>query len=191
MRLQPLEPRRVRRPRRAWGWVDLRVVTQGHLEEVGTAASLLYLFLCAVGDTAGLSFWSRARIGRILGLDEEVIHDAFDKLVVADLIARQGQVVQVLPLCDVTHSATASAHRSSSRPTAGSDQLATCTGSSQSLLLPEVDQPTGVTEQDTEAYLPQARAQMARFLGRKAPSETALVALARSLAIKAGRARCG
>lgn len=190
MRLQPLEPRRVRRPRGAWGWVDLRVVTQGYLEKVGTAASLLYLFLCTVGDTAGLSFWSRTRIGRILGLDDEMIQVAFDKLVAADLIARQGQVVQVLPLRDVTATATL-AHRPSARSSAGSDQQATCTGSSQSLLLPEVDQPTEVTEQDTEAYLPQARAQMARFLGHKAPSETALVALARSLAIKAGRARCG
>lgn len=190
MRLQPLEPRRVRRPRGAWGWVDLRVVTQGYLEKVGTAASLLYLFLCTVGDTAGLSFWSRTRIGRILGLDDEMIQVAFDKLVAADLIARQGQVVQVLPLCDVMQAATL-AHRSSARSSAGSDQQATCTGSSQSLLLPEVDQSTEVTEQDTEAYLSQARAQMARFLGRKAPSEAALVALARSLAIKAGRARCG
>lgn len=172
MKLQPLEPRRVRRPRGAWGWVDLRVVTQGHLEKVGTAASLLYLFLCSVGDTAGLSFWSRGRIGRVLGLDNEVIQDAFDKLIAADLIARQGQVVQVLPLQNVVDTATESAHRPSSRSTSS-------VGSA------EEGQQANVTEEDTSSYLPRARAEMARFLGRKAPSESAVVALARSLALKA------
>ena len=58
MKLQPLEPRRMRRPRGAYGWVDMRAVTEGHLERLGTQTALTYLFLCTVGDTAGLSFWA-------------------------------------------------------------------------------------------------------------------------------------
>lgn len=186
MKLQPLEPRRVRRPRGAYGWVDLRAVTQGHLEKVGTAAALTYLFVCSVGDTAGLSFWSRERMGRILGLDEEVLQEALGKLVAADLIARQGQIVQVLPVPGSTAPVTALAHRPPSR---SGD---TTTPSPRSTVLPmEPETDTLVDDTEAQSYLPQARAQFARFLGRKPPAESALLAVARSLAIKAREGRCG
>lgn len=186
MKLQPLEPRRVRRPRGAWGWVDLRAVTQGHLEKVGTSAALTYLFLCSVGDTAGLSFWGHERMARVLGLDKEAIHQALDRLVATDLIARQGQIVQVLPIPDQTAVARALLQEPPSR---SADTTRALPGSIASPGEPEPSIP--IDETEVRSHLQQARAQMARFLGRRLPSESALLALARSLALKARRARCG
>lgn len=184
MKLQPLEPRRVRRPRGAYGWVDMRAVTQGHLEEVGTAAALTYLFLCSVGDTAGLSFWSRERMRRVLGLDEEVVKTALDRLVAAELIARQGQVVQVLPIPGATEPATPG-QQPSSRTTG------TTAVSGSAVLSSEAEAEPPIKDSEVQSYLPQARAQMARFLGQKAPAEAVLFAVARSLTIKARRDRRG
>lgn len=98
MRTQCLEPRRLRFPRGAYGWVDLRVVTTGYLERVGTGAALTYLFLCAVGNTQGVSFWSRPKMARTLGLALEDVDIAIRTLQEVDLIATDGRVIQVLPI---------------------------------------------------------------------------------------------
>ena len=98
MRVQPLEPRRVRYPRGAYGWVDLKVVTGGVLEEVGSDAAFTYLFLCAVGNRDGMSFWSRHRMAQILGLSPDAAEQAIRKLQERDLIAANGKVIQVLSL---------------------------------------------------------------------------------------------
>ena len=98
MRVQPLEPRRVRYPRGAYGWVDLKVVTSGVLERVGSEAAFTYLFLCAVGNTQGVSFWSTVRMARTLGLALGAVEAAVQKLQDAGLIATNGRVIQVLPL---------------------------------------------------------------------------------------------
>jgi hypothetical protein len=100
MRLQPLEPRRVRYPRGAYGWVDLRVVTNGFIERLGPKTALTYLFLCSVGNTQGLSCWSRQRISQVLGLNLDDVDGALLKLTAADLVASNGRVVQVLPIGD-------------------------------------------------------------------------------------------
>lgn len=98
MRMQPLEPRRVRHPRGAYGWVDLKVITDGCLERLELAEALTYLFLCSVGNTLGISFWSTNRMARVLHLDPGVVKRALEVLVIADLIAWNGRVVQVLPV---------------------------------------------------------------------------------------------
>ncbi len=59
---------------------------------------MAYLFLCTVSDRAGLSFWNLERMGEILGLDSQTLEAALARLNDLDLIARQGRVVQVLPL---------------------------------------------------------------------------------------------
>jgi hypothetical protein len=98
MRMQPLEPRRVRYPRGAYGWVDLAVITGGYIERLGSKAALTYLFLCSVGNTQGLSCWSRRRLSQVLGLSPDDVDGAFLKLTAADLVATNGRVVQILPL---------------------------------------------------------------------------------------------
>lgn len=193
MKLQPLEPRRVRRPRGAYGWVELRAITQGHMEKVGSAAALTYLFLCSVGDTAGLSFWSRERMSRVLGLAAEVIEESLDKLVAADLIARQGQVIQVLPIPGATAPVVGPAHRPSPRSaiSAGPGD-APPAAISQPVVPPEEPAPPAcepeLSEDRIRACEGQARAQIARFNGHREPSASVVHALARSLALKARNA---
>lgn len=97
-RPDPPEPGRVRTPRGAYGWVDLRVVTAGWLEKLGPQTALTYLFFCTVGNSQGVSFWGRGRIGQTLGLSRESVEEAVKQLRAARLVATREQVVQVLPL---------------------------------------------------------------------------------------------
>lgn len=98
MRPKPLLPGQVRLPRGPYGWVDLRFVTGGWLESLRPPGALLYLFFCTVGDNRGVSFWSRNRIAHLLGVDREILDEAIHHLYRAELIACDGNVVQVLPL---------------------------------------------------------------------------------------------
>ena len=98
MRVQPLEPRRVRYPRGPYGWIELKVVTGGVFQEVGSDAAFTYLFLCAVGNRDGVSFWSRQRMAQTLGLSSDATEAAIRKLQARDLIAANGRVIQVLSL---------------------------------------------------------------------------------------------
>lgn len=98
MKPELLEPRRVRTPRGPYGWVDLRVITQGTLERLSGDARVTYLFLCAVGNSQGLSFWGHTRIERILGLNGVALRAALQELQEGDLIVRAERIVQVLPL---------------------------------------------------------------------------------------------
>ncbi len=98
MQPEPVAPRRVRVPRGAYGWVDLKVITGGWLEGLGPDTALTYLFFCAVGNSRGVSFWSRGRMAQTLGISPEAIDAAIGKLVRADLIATRDRIVQVLSL---------------------------------------------------------------------------------------------
>src|SRR5258707_4765528 len=100
MRVEPLEPRRIRHPRGAYGWADLRVATEGHLASLGSQGALVYLFLCTVGNRAGISFWSRVRMAKVLNLTPAEINSALATLIAADLIVTNDRVIQVLPLPD-------------------------------------------------------------------------------------------
>jgi len=100
MSINALEPLRVRQPVGAWGWTDLRIVTEDHLIDLTTKAGYTYLFLCAVGNRHGVSFWPVARIAAILGFPDEEISEALAELQEHNLIAREGKVVQVLPVPD-------------------------------------------------------------------------------------------
>lgn len=174
MRMQPLEPRRVRYPRGAYGWVDLKIVTGGSLERLGRDEALTYLFLCAVGNTLGISFWSTSRMARVLHLDALVLTRALEALVIADLIAWNGRVVQVLPLPDGVACTDA-------RPTPPPDRglrAATVVFADP----PQVERLADATAART--LEPEAREHLSRFLGSKQPSETVVRAVARGLALK-------
>lgn len=97
-RPDPPVPGQVRTPRGAYGWVDLRVVTAGWLEKLGPQTALTYLFFCTVGNSQGVSFWGRGRIGQTLGLSRESVEEAVKQLRAARLVATREHIVQVLPL---------------------------------------------------------------------------------------------
>lgn len=176
MRLELLEPRRVRHPRGAYGWVDLRVVTGGFLERLDPAVALTYLFLCAVGNMLGLSFWGIRRMGGVLHLDGATVKQALETLVAAGLIAWNGRVVQVLPLPEApvprADQPPACHQGDSSRREAAPSETAT----------PVVKGGTPAKVREFEA---EAREHLRRFLGRRGPSESVVRAVAKGLALEA------
>jgi hypothetical protein len=133
-------------------------------------------------------------MARILGLEEQVIQEALEKLVANDLIARQGQVVQVLPIPVSKPEITPPTQRPQSRLAPMVNQPAkerSVVSQSAISHCEESETQPLIKECDVQSHLPQARARLARFLGSKAPADSSLRALARSLAIQDRRSSNG
>lgn len=93
-----LVPDRVRRPpAEGFSWVDRRFL-RDHAAQLSRDAILLYLFLAAVSDKAGLSFWSDATTAVRTRLDEAAVVCAREELVLRDLVAYRSPLTQVLAL---------------------------------------------------------------------------------------------
>ena len=89
---------RLRRPpATGWSWVDRRFVRE-HGDYLSREAILLYLFLSAVADRHGLSFYSDHTLTSRLRLSQSVLEKAREELLDRDLIAHQLPLVQVLSL---------------------------------------------------------------------------------------------
>jgi hypothetical protein len=98
----PLHPKRVRRPpRQGFSWIDRRFL-RIHAKQLSPEAIFLYLFLAAVSDQFGLSFYSDATVAALLGLDARTIAGARDELIAHDLVAYRYPLSQVLSLPDET-----------------------------------------------------------------------------------------
>jgi hypothetical protein len=93
-----LVPQRLRRPpATGWSWVDRRFLRE-HGDYLSHEAMLLYLFLAAVADRHGLSFYSEHTLTSRLRLSRPVLEQAREELLGRDLIAHQLPLVQVLSL---------------------------------------------------------------------------------------------
>ncbi len=89
---------RLRRPpATGWSWVDRRFLRE-HGDHLSREAMLLYLFLAAVADRHGLSFYSDNTLASRLRLTLPVLEQARRELLERDLIAHQLPLVQVLSL---------------------------------------------------------------------------------------------
>ena len=89
---------RLRRPpATGWSWVDRRFLRE-HGDQLSREAMLLYLFLAAVADRHGLSFYSDHTLTSRLQLSPQVLEKARQELLDRDLIAYQLPLVQVLSL---------------------------------------------------------------------------------------------
>ena len=89
---------RLRRPpATGWSWVDRRLLRE-HGDYLSREAVLLYLFLAAVADRHGLSFYSDHTLTNRLHLSQQVLEKARQELLDRDLIAHQLPLVQVLSL---------------------------------------------------------------------------------------------
>lgn len=98
IRKQLLVPDRVRTVPAGFGWVDRRVIREGHFDPLDSSAILLYYFLTTVADAQGLSYWADPTIGRILKLPPNHVVGARDRLVRTGLIAYRHPLYQVLAL---------------------------------------------------------------------------------------------
>jgi hypothetical protein len=93
-----LVPERLRRPPASgWSWVDRRFLRE-HGEYLCGEAVLLYLFLTAVADKHGLSFYSDITLSARLRMSPEAVEQARQELLQRDLIAHQLPLVQVLSM---------------------------------------------------------------------------------------------
>src|ERR1700730_3411224 len=93
-----LVPERLRRPpATGWSWLDRRFLRE-HGDYLSREAMLLYLFLAAVADRHGLSFYSDHTRSSRLPLTPAVLAQARQELLDRDLIAHQLPLVQVLAL---------------------------------------------------------------------------------------------
>jgi hypothetical protein len=93
-----LVPDRVRRPpREGFSWVDRRFLRDFAARLSGDAV-FLYLFLTAVSDRDGLSFYGDGTLAVRLRISEQAVVAARDELVQHDLVAYQSPLTQVLAL---------------------------------------------------------------------------------------------
>ena len=93
-----LVAQRLRRPPpTGWSWVDRRFLRE-HGDHLSREAVLLYLFLAAVADRHGVSFYSDHTLTSRLHLSQQVLEQARQELLDRDLIAHQLPLVQVLSL---------------------------------------------------------------------------------------------
>ena len=93
-----LDPKRVRKIEGSFSWIDHRFVTEGFLRDLSTLEILLYLFLVAVSDRNGLSFYYDDRIASLLKIDLAALGQAREGLVLRSLIAYEPPLYQVLSL---------------------------------------------------------------------------------------------
>lgn len=88
----------VRRPRGGFGWVDHRIVSEGHLERLGRTETALYLVLCVVADRHGLSWYHPRRLARLIKAEPQAVESALISLASRGLVGLDGRYVQVLDL---------------------------------------------------------------------------------------------
>lgn len=98
IRKRVLNPQRVRRINGGFSFIPHRFVTDGFLNSLSANELLLYLFLVAVSDRYGLSFYSNNSICSRLQMTLDHYRKAREGLIEKDLIAFDGTIFQVLEL---------------------------------------------------------------------------------------------
>ena len=89
---------RVRRPPAdGFSWIDRRFLREFAVRLSGDAV-FLYLFLTAVSDKHGLSYYADATLALRLRTSEAAIIEAREELITYDLVAHQAPLTQVLSL---------------------------------------------------------------------------------------------
>lgn len=95
-----IDPRRKRRIPVHFSWVDHSLVRKGYCRKCSTESLGLYLFLVAVSDSEGLSYYGDKSICREISCAEEAVACLRKELISAELIAFDGKVYQVLDLVE-------------------------------------------------------------------------------------------
>jgi len=93
-----LDPDRVRKIEGSFSWIDHRFITRGFLQDLSTMEILLYLFLVAVSDRNGISFYHDDRVCSILKIPLTSLGEARQSLIMRSLIAYEPPLYQVLSL---------------------------------------------------------------------------------------------
>ena len=102
-----LDHDRLRKIEGSFSWIDHRFITGGFLQDLSTIEILLYLFLVAVSDRHGISFYHDDRVCTLLKIPLTSLGEARQRLIMRSLIAYDPPLYQVLslpphPLCPPT-----------------------------------------------------------------------------------------
>lgn len=81
------EPQRVRRIEGSFGWLDHRLLRDGHLEGMTLTDLAVYVFLVLVADRNGVSFYRKDLISRKLDIEWSDFEEAKRRLIERGLIA--------------------------------------------------------------------------------------------------------
>jgi hypothetical protein len=93
-----LRPERIRKIEGSFSWIDHRFITGGFLPDLSTLEILLYLFLVAVSDRNGISFYHDDRIASLLKIDLVSLGKARAGLLQRSLLAYEPPLYQILSL---------------------------------------------------------------------------------------------
>lgn len=81
-------PDRVRSIRAGtFGWIDHRLVRDGHIQKLSLEDIAVYVFLVLAADRFGVSHWRPDVMGKHLGLDVSDVRRAVARLIDFDLVA--------------------------------------------------------------------------------------------------------
>lgn len=94
----PVDNLRIRRVRGSFSCVEHRFINGRFIDMLTSREILLYFFLVAVGDSKGISYYSRERMAAILKISVESIELAIGGLEGKGFIACRRGVYQVLDL---------------------------------------------------------------------------------------------
>ena len=163
-----VDPTRVRRPSRGFGWIDHRVLSGGYLAMLDCTQIATYCTLCVVADRHGISFYRPESLARIIKRPTAAVVGALAELSRHGLIACGGRYVQVRDLDEIAKSTPVAAW-------------------SPSVLVPPTPEPAAESPEVTlarlvpaerERLVRKARERFERFMGKREPSSGALAAVA-------------
>jgi len=95
---RPILTNRIRRVPSQFSWIDHRIVRDRHIERLTHPAATLYLFLVAVSNAEGLSWYGDESIMNRLSMDKELLHEARLCLIQNGMIAWRDPLYQVLSM---------------------------------------------------------------------------------------------
>lgn len=172
-----VDPRRVRRPSRGFGWIDHRVLSGGYLQTLDCPQIAIYFTLCLVADRRGISFYRPESLARIIRRPVTDVASALGELARRGLIARDGWYAQVLELDEVVAGAGPAPHSAPAAPVCSlaPPPLGESVSQSAEQIL------AGLDPAARERLLLKARQRFERFLGKRVPRSSVLAAAAVSL----------
>jgi hypothetical protein len=94
----PVISSRIRRIPEGFGWLDHRLIREGHLRSCSTDALGLYLVLVTVADRDGLSYYGDSLLCAMLGWSRGRLEKARKNLIESDLLAWSEPIYQILEL---------------------------------------------------------------------------------------------
>jgi len=94
----PIRRDRIRSINGGFGWVDHRLVRDRYLDRCPPTTLAVYLFLIAVADADGVSYWGDAALCERMNLGKAELKHARATLIEADMLAYEKPIYQILSL---------------------------------------------------------------------------------------------